>query len=79
MKWEDWPSIVTNNIGSQGGTLVTLYPPGVENPFVSPTTINAQLVSPAPAPVTLASLPTEDPLVAGEIWNDDGTPTVSAG
>jgi hypothetical protein len=29
--------------------------------------------------VTLDDLPTEDPAVDGQLWNDTGTPTVSAG
>jgi hypothetical protein len=29
--------------------------------------------------VTLDDLPTVDPAVVGQLWNDDGTPTVSEG
>ena len=69
MNLEDYPVLQTQPIGLQAdGTVVKLFP-------LSPT----QLTTVAGGPVTLADLPTADPLVAGQLWNDDGVPTVSAG
>lgn len=69
MNLEDYPPLSTQPIGLQAdGTVVMLFP-------IGPT----QLATVAGGPVTLADLPTADPLVAGQIWNDDGVPTVSAG
>jgi hypothetical protein len=64
---------VDDGISSPPGTVVSAPGPGPE-----------RLVSAFAAQrdyrlIQLAILPTFDPLVAGAIWNNAGTPTLSAG
>lgn len=78
MNWEDYPPLSTAPYGVQtNGAVVELYPPALS--WTPPVDNTAQLVSVSGGPVTLADLPTADPLVAGQLWNDGGVPTVSAG
>lgn len=47
---------------------------------VAATTLSASgAVSLTNASITMSALPTSDPLVAGRLWNNGGTLTVSAG
>lgn len=68
MKLEDYPVLQTQPIGVEpDGTVVKLYP------------LSSTQLATVTSAVTLAMLPTTNPHVAGQIWNNAGVPTVSAG
>lgn len=66
-----------------GGTLDLSSPPAIGGSAAAAgsfTTLNSNgVTSFSNASVSMANLPTSDPVVAGRLWNDSGTLKVSAG
>lgn len=62
---------VKSNNGFEGNVVGNVT--GGVTGAVAATTLSAS------GAVTLSGLPTSDPLVAGQLWNDSGVLTVSAG